>query len=126
MSNDYKNTVTDEVPAWLLKKGQIDEPMFCQIFLGNMPLLYIDDTFLSMNGAVDEQELTSIIYNSIKEHISTGTARRVESIIKSMKMECYRKEIKISDKEIHLRTMSSRCRTRAGRTLTSWHRRTAI
>ena len=103
MSIDYKNTVTDEVPVWLGKKGQINEPLFCRIFLGNMPLMYIDDTFLSLNGAVDEQELTSIIYNSIKEHISTGTARRVESIIKAMRMACYRKEIKISDKEIHLK-----------------------
>ena len=96
------NTMQENVPVWLGKKGQINEPLFCRTFLGNMPLMYIDDTFLSLNGAVDEQELTSIIYNSIKEHISTGTARRVESIIKAMKMECYRKDIKISDKEIHL------------------------
>lgn len=102
MSNDYRNTATDEVPDWLDNKGRIDEPLFCRIFLRNMPLIYIDDIFLSLNGAVDEQELTSNIYNTIKEYISTGTARKTESIIKAMRMECYCKEIKISDKEIHL------------------------
>ena len=102
MNSDYKNTMPEELPAWLGKKGQINEPMFCRMFLDAMKLIYIDDAFYSVNGAVDEQELTSIIYHMIKEYVSTGAARKAENIVKAMRMECYRKNIKISDKEIHL------------------------
>ena len=102
MNSDYKNTMPEELPAWLGKKGQINEPMFCRMFLDAMKLIYIDDAFYSVNGAVDEQELTSIIYHMIKEYVSTGAARKAENIVKAMRMECYRKDIKISDKEIHL------------------------
>ena len=76
MNSDYMNTMPEELPAWLGKKGQINEPMFCRMFLDAMKLIYIDDAFYSVNGAVDEQELTSIIYHMIKEYVSTGAARK--------------------------------------------------
>ena len=102
MNSDYNNTMPDKLPAWLGKKGQVNETRFCREYLNVMKLIYIDDAFYSVNGAVDEQELTSIIYHMIKEYVSTGAARKAENIVKAMRMECYRKDIKISDKEIHL------------------------
>ena len=103
MSTDYKNTMMDEAPAWLLKKGQINEPMFCEMLLGKVQLRYVDDAFYSVNGAVDEQQLTSYVCNIIKDHVKTGTARKAESIVHTLELICYQKELPVSDKEIHLR-----------------------
>ena len=102
MSTDYKNTA-QEPPAWLLKKGQINEPMFCEMLLGKVQLRYVDDAFYSVNGAVDEQQLTSYVCNIIKDHVKTGTARKAESIVHTLELICYQKELPVSDKEIHLR-----------------------
>ena len=101
MSNDYKNTM-QELPTWLLKKGQIDEPMFCDMLLKKGQLRYVDDAFYSVNGAVDEQQLTSYVFNIIKDHVKTGTARKAESIVHALELICYQKKLPVSDKEIHL------------------------
>ena len=97
-----KCTEMNEPPAWLGKREHINEPLFCEMFLKEIPLNYIDDTFYSVDGTVDDDELTSIIYGILKEHITAGAARKSENIVKALRLECYRKEIAISDKEIHI------------------------
>ena len=103
MSRDYMNTMQENVPVWLGKKGQINEPIFCDMFLKQNALRYVDDTFYSLNGSVDEQQLTSNIFGMIKEHIMSGSARKAENIVKALKLICYQNELPISDKEIHLK-----------------------
>ena len=103
MNSDYRSTTQENVPVWLGKKGQINEPLFCRTFLADNPLMYIDDTFFSVDGAVDESELIRTIYGTVSKYISTGTARKVENIVKALKIVCYRKEIALSEKEIHIR-----------------------
>ncbi|MCR5165912.1 MAG: hypothetical protein K6C13_01650, partial [Oscillospiraceae bacterium] len=95
MSSDYKNTM-QEMPTWLLKKGQIDEPKFCDMLLKKWQLRYVDDAFYSVNGAVDEQQLTSYVCNIIKDHVKTGTARKAESIVHTLELICYQKELPVS------------------------------
>lgn len=103
MNSDYKNTMPEELPAWLGKKGQINEPKFCEMLMKQEPLRYIDDTFYSVKGALDEKELTSRIFAMIKDHCMTGSARKAENIIKALKLICYQKEFITSDKDIYLR-----------------------
>ncbi|MBO6309003.1 MAG: DNA primase [Oribacterium sp.] len=103
MNIDYRNTTEDAVPEWLGNKGQIDEPLFCQKLIEKMPLRYIDNMFYSLDGMVNEDELTSIIFNMIKGHARYGSARKTEAIIKTLRLYCYHKDFRISDKEIHVK-----------------------
>ena len=73
------------------------------MLLGKVQLRYVDDAFYSVNGAVDEQQLTSYVFNIIKDHVKTGTARKAESIVHALELICYQKDLPVSDKEIHLR-----------------------
>ena len=90
-------------PVWLEEKGTIKEPCFCNEFLKEQPLICVNSTFYNYDGEISDQDISARIYVILKNHITTGLPRKVDNIIKTLKLECLRDSLPISENEIHLK-----------------------
>lgn len=63
---------------------------------------YVNDQFFSMDGVVDERTLSADIYSVLMPHIKNAVAKKTESIVKAMKLQCYCSSFDIKTDEIHL------------------------
>lgn len=89
-------------PVWLEDKGIINEPCFCKEFLKEKPLICVNNIFFDYDGEISEQDISARVYDILKNHITTGLPRKVDNIIKTLKLECRRDSLPVSEDEIHL------------------------
>lgn len=90
------------VPKWVLDNGRIDEILFCQEFLLTHELAYMGGAFFSKEGRIsDVFRLKREIYQALKDHVSSGVARKVDNILGTMKLVCQRDEIPVDEGVIH-------------------------
>ena len=58
----------------------INEVMFCEEFLSDMPLKCINGKFFSVGGIVSDTEIENIIYSRIKKVVNKNFDKLVEFI----------------------------------------------
>jgi len=88
--------------VWLGEKERINEPLFCEELLKEKQLRYINGSFFSTLGAVDENELSAQMYKTISPYVTSNVSRHTENIMKALKLRCFGTEIIASPDEIHL------------------------
>ena len=89
-----KNVLPADAPAWLTKDRQIKEVVYCCDFLSRHPMKCIHGKFFTVDGMVpDEGSLKQEIFDDISEWKDTGVARKVEDLLKSIKMMAYAEDI---------------------------------
>ena len=70
---------------WITEKGRIDEPCFCEKMADNYGIICMNGKFYNIMGEIEPQKLERIIYNQIKPYAISGTARKVKSILETLK-----------------------------------------
>ena len=89
-------------PAWLTKDKQIKEIVYCSDFLSRHPMRYIHEKLYTVDGLVpDENILKQEIFDEISEWKETGVARKVEEILKSIKIMAYTEALPLHCDRIH-------------------------
>ena len=98
-----KNTLPPDAPAWLTKDRQIKEVVYCCEFLSRHPMKCIHGKFFTVDGLVsDEGSLKQEIFDDISEWKETGVARKVEDLLKSIRMMAYAEDIPLHYDRIHV------------------------
>lgn len=101
MSNPTQNS-SIEYPAWFDGK-RINEGIFCTEFLRDYPMLSVNGTFFTVNGRVrDENRLKKVIYDRIKQYITSGVAKKVTNLLDVMRMECCTTKLPLYQDRIHV------------------------
>jgi len=88
--------------VWLGEKERVNEPLFCEELLKDKQLRYINGSFFSTMGSVDENELSAQIYKTISPYVTSNVGRHTENIMKALKLRCFGTEIIALPDEIHL------------------------
>ena len=90
-------------PVWVTDRGKIDEGLFCQEFLMTRELAYVGGSFFSKEGRVtDVFDIKREIFQEIKDHVTTGVARKVDTIFGTLKLVCQKEDIPVDDEVIHV------------------------
>lgn len=91
-----------DLPKWLIN-GRVDESLFCQCFLMTHDLICVGGTFFTPEGRVgDEGTLRKEIYDTLKGYVFTGLGRKVDSILDTLRLECWRRELPYQNAVIHV------------------------
>ena len=83
MSREFTHTDGSALPVWLGEREKINEPLFCEELLKENQLRYINGSFFSTMGAVDENELSAQIYKTISPYVTSNVSRHTENIMKA-------------------------------------------
>ena len=80
--------IMSTAPDWLNEKKKINEVAFCQEFLQNHPVRCIGGTFFNVDGRIPEETIQRMIYEDIKDHVTTGVSKKVKNLLGVLKLEC--------------------------------------
>ncbi len=81
----------------------VNEVMFCEEFLKDMPLKCINGKFFSVDGIVTDTEIENIIYSKLKKVVNKNISKKVRQLADVLKMECYSEELPVQTDRIHLK-----------------------
>ena len=92
-----------DCPAWLTKSRQINERIYCGSFLSAHPMKCIHGKFFTVDGVIpDEGVLKQMIFDEISQWKENGVARKVEDLLKLIRMMAYDEEIPLHFDRIHV------------------------
>ena len=93
--------ITD-LPEWFDGK-KINEVLFCQAFLEEHPMVCVKGSFFTVEKRItDERELKKDIYDMLKTRVSSGIAKKVDSIVEVLRSEAYREDLPVQIDRIHV------------------------
>lgn len=99
---EKKITRLDWWPEWFTGKT-INEPIFCREFLEKHRLAYSENCFFSPNGKVtDENNLRSAIYHLLEPFVISGLSKKVDDILKDLRIKAQVKELLPQTDRIHV------------------------
>jgi len=92
----------NEPPRWLQDK-HFNEVLFCEDFLSAHPMVCVDGSFFTVEGRVtDEEGIRKQIYEMLRPHFTSGTARRATGLLETLRLEAYTPELPIQEDRIHV------------------------
>ena len=92
----------NEPPRWMQDK-HFNEVLFCEDFLAEYPMVCVGGSFFTVEGRVaDEESIRKQIYEMLRPHFTSGTARRATSLLETLKLEAYTPELPIQEDRIHV------------------------
>ena len=92
----------NEPPRWIQDK-HFNEVLFCEDFLSAHPMVCVDGSFFTVEGRVaDEEGIRKQIYEMLRPHFTSGTARRATSLLETLRLEAYTQELPIQEDRIHV------------------------
>ncbi|MBQ3756205.1 MAG: DNA primase [Oscillospiraceae bacterium] len=98
-----KSTLPPDAPVWVTEDRRIDEMMFCCSFLEAFPMKCVHGKLCTVEGLIpDEAALKREIFMEICDWVKTGTARKVEDLMKAVKMMAFADEIPLHQDRIHV------------------------
>ena len=90
------------IPDWSLGNGRIDEGLFCQEFLLMKNLIYYQGSFFNLDGRIrDEMCLRKEIYDWVSPFLTCSPARKVESILQTLKLAAHRETMPCEENVVH-------------------------
>ena len=97
------NVLPADAPAWVKKDRQINELIDSCSFLSAHPMKCIHGRFFTVDGlAPDEGSLKQIIFDDISEWKESGVARKVDDLLKTIKLMAYSEDIPLHYDRIHV------------------------
>lgn len=89
-------------PKWFTGKT-INEPVFCREFLEKHRLAYTENCFFSPDGKVtEENQLRSMIYHLLELFVITGLSKKVDDIMKDLRIKAQLKELLPQTDRVHV------------------------
>ena len=77
----------NEPPRWLQDK-HFNEVLFCEDFLSAHPMVCVDGSFFTVEGRVaDEEGIRKQIYEMLRPHFTSGTARRATTLLETLRLK---------------------------------------
>ena len=74
----------NETPRWMQDK-HFNEVLFCEDFLAEHPMVCVDGSFFTVEGRVaDEEGIRKQIYEMLRPHFTSGTARRATTLLETL------------------------------------------
>lgn len=88
-----KSTLPPDAPVWLTEDRRIDEMTFCCSFLEAHPMKCVHGKLYTVDGLIsDEAALKREIFMEICDWVKSGTARKVEDLLKAVRMMAFADE----------------------------------
>ena len=92
----------EKLPAWFDGK-KIHEIAFCREFLREQPMVCVKGTFFTVDKRItDERELKKRIYDKLKDFVSTGVARKQDSLLELLRSEAFVEDLPVQTDRIHV------------------------
>ena len=86
-----------------MQDKHFNEVLFCEGFLSAHPMVCVDGSFFTVEGRVaDEEGIRKQIYEMLRPHITSGTARRASTLLETLRLEAYTPELPIQEDRIHV------------------------
>lgn len=95
-----ENMQKQEKPRWVQGR-YVDEQKFCQDFLSWHPLTCQDGIFFSREGRLREDTVRYLIYQMLSEHVRSGVAAKVNSLLELLKLEASKVPLPRRETVIH-------------------------
>lgn len=101
---EEKTQIADETENCVWFDGKtVYEVSFCEEFLAENPMMYVDGVFYNSNGAVDVQIIEKMISDRLKEkQVQKDFAKKVTSLVNALRRICYAPDFNVRSDEIHL------------------------
>lgn len=98
-----KSMLPPDAPVWLMEACKIDEMTFSCTFLEAFPMKCVQGKLYTVEGLIpDEAALKREIFMEICDWVKTGTARKVEDLLKAVKMMALAEEIPLHQDRVHM------------------------
>ena len=91
-----------DAPEWLGKKGIINEVLFCKEFTELYPIKYIDGKFITIDGEISLDKVSSLVGDMLIPYVFTNLARKVKSLTDALKLYCHTDKLLTCSDEIHV------------------------
>lgn len=89
-------------PDWYDGKT-INEVLFCEDFLREYPMVCVNGAFFSADGWIsDENKIKKQLYDRVKPYVTTGVAKKLASLLSTLRVECYAPRLEAHRDRIHL------------------------
>ena len=84
-----------------MQDKHFNEVLFCEDFLSAHPMVCVDGSFFTVEGRVtDEEGIRKQIYEMLRPHFTSGTARHGTSLLETLRLEAYTQELPIQEDRI--------------------------
>ena len=91
-----------QLPGWFDGK-KVNEILFCQEYLAEHPMVCVKGTFFTVDKRIaDERELKKLIYDKLKGAVSSGVAKKLDSILEVLRSEAYLEDLPLQTDRIHV------------------------
>ena len=91
-----------QLPEWFDGK-KVNEILFCQEFLEEHPMVCVKGSFFTVDKRItDERELKKLIYDKLKGAVSSGVAKKLDSILEVLRSEAYLEDLPLQTDRIHV------------------------
>lgn len=107
LSPELLNALKDELveldkeePSWLVD-SQINEVLFAQEYLEMQPLKCLHGSLYSIDGYVPDETIKSNIFKAIKDYMVTGVDKKIENLLKVIKISCQVDDFPVDTDIIH-------------------------
>lgn len=87
-------------PIWIDDKT-INEVVFADEFLKNHPMRCLHGLLYDIEGYVSDDKTKSNIYKEIKNYVSTGVDKKIENLLKVIKISCQVDDFPVDTDKIH-------------------------
>lgn len=102
MKNELKRD-SNFLPEWTDGDGKIFEAVFAEEYIKKRPMKCIHGRLFTVDGMIeDEGALKNEIYGCIKDYVQTNLAKRVSSILQSIKIAAYSEPLPAQSDRIHV------------------------
>ena len=92
----------NELPEWFDGK-KVEEAAFCRAFLAEHPMICVSKSFFTKEGRIcDESRLRREIYDAINPYVTTGLAKKVDSLLELLRVEAYTEDMPVQTDRIHV------------------------
>ena len=86
---------TNQLPEWFDGK-KVEEAAFCRAFLAEHPMICVSKSFFTKEGRVyDESRLRREIYDAVNPYVTTGLAKKVDSLLELLRVEAYAEDLPV-------------------------------
>ncbi len=93
---------TNKLPEWFDGK-KVEEAAFCRAFLAEHPMICVSKSFFTKEGRIcDESRLRREIYDAVNPYVTTGLAKKVDSLLELLRVEAYAEDLPVQTDRIHM------------------------
>ena len=97
-----ESIVNEHFPIWYDGKN-LYETTLCHEYLAKHPMVCVNGSFFTTEGRVtDEDRIGKELYDMLKPYVSAGAAKKVKSLLDTLRLEAYCPDLPVQTDRLHL------------------------